>query len=282
MTISFFLSNASFKLYKIGVNLTNLTNIGLNNMINNKKQNQAGFTLVELSIVLVIIGLIVSGVLAGQALIQQAKVRGQLRQIEELKTAIGAFQSKYDFLPGDLPNPIRFFSTLTAPTTAPNGNGLIDGAVNGSTEAGVAFWELSLANLIQDRANGQGGLVRARIANVVGIVLNSGLTPFNWFQFGVGVQTATGDNFVASAATFGNGLTGSESYAIDSKIDDGKPGTGSVLLNTATQPNNQLTNATAAITGCASATDYYVDEVTTASGTSGSSRACRVAIRIGF
>ena len=54
-----------------------------------------GFTLIELSIVLVIIGLIVGGVLVGQDLIYAAKVRAQATQFERLKTAVYTFQGKY-------------------------------------------------------------------------------------------------------------------------------------------------------------------------------------------
>jgi prepilin-type N-terminal cleavage/methylation domain-containing protein len=67
-------------------------------------QNQ-GFTLIELSIVLVIIGLIVGGVLVGQNLIAAAAVRAQISQIEKYQTAANAFRGKYGYLPGDIPNP---------------------------------------------------------------------------------------------------------------------------------------------------------------------------------
>lgn len=66
---------------------------------------QRGFTLIELSIVLVIIGLIVGGVLVGQDLIRAAAVRGQISQIEKYKTAANTFLGKYGYLPGDIKDP---------------------------------------------------------------------------------------------------------------------------------------------------------------------------------
>lgn len=62
-----------------------------------------GFTLIELSIVLVIIGLIVGGVLVGRDLIQSSEIRAQIKQIEEFKTAVNTFKTKYGYLPGDMP-----------------------------------------------------------------------------------------------------------------------------------------------------------------------------------
>src|ERR1700710_2201298 len=64
-------------------------------------ENQ-GFTLIELSIVLVIIGLIVGGVLVGQDLIKAAATRAQISQIEKYNQAVNTFKTKYNGIPGDL------------------------------------------------------------------------------------------------------------------------------------------------------------------------------------
>src|SRR5579884_171721 len=63
---------------------------------------QRGFTLIEISIVLVIIGLIVGGVLVGQDLIRSAQVRATIAQIEKFNTAANTFKGKYGALPGDM------------------------------------------------------------------------------------------------------------------------------------------------------------------------------------
>ena len=63
---------------------------------------QKAFTLIELSIVLVIIGLIVGGVLVGQDLIKAAEIRAQVSQLEKFNTAVNTFHVKYNDIPGDI------------------------------------------------------------------------------------------------------------------------------------------------------------------------------------
>ena len=63
---------------------------------------RVGFTLIEVSIVLVIIGLLAGGVLVGRDLIEAAKIRQQITQIEQFKAAVNTFRAKYNALPGDL------------------------------------------------------------------------------------------------------------------------------------------------------------------------------------
>jgi prepilin-type N-terminal cleavage/methylation domain-containing protein len=87
-----------------------------------KKQEQ-GFTLVELAIVLVIIGLLLGAVLKGQQLIYNAKVKRVQNQIKEMEAAFYTYYDKYGYYPGDDPQASARWSG------APNGNG--DGAVDG-------------------------------------------------------------------------------------------------------------------------------------------------------
>ena len=81
--------------------------------------HRGGFTLIELSIVLVIIGLLAGGVLVGRDLIAAAALRSQITQIEKYNAAANTFRAKYGFLPGDLPAnqaAALGFATRTAPT----------------------------------------------------------------------------------------------------------------------------------------------------------------------
>src|ERR1017187_6744999 len=89
-----------------------------------------GFTLIELSIVLVVIGLIVGGVLVGQDLIKAAQVRAEVTQLEKFNSAVNTFRVKYAYLPGDIPDPdaSRFgFQARGSGEGMGDGNGIIEG-----------------------------------------------------------------------------------------------------------------------------------------------------------
>ena len=73
-----------------------------------------GFTLVELSIVLVILGLLVGGVLSGQSLIRAAELRSITAQQQRFVTSINAFRDKYFALPGDMTNAQSFWGVANA------------------------------------------------------------------------------------------------------------------------------------------------------------------------
>ena len=124
---------------------------------------KSGFTLIELSIVLVIIGLIIGGVLVGQDLISAAAIRAQIAQIEKYNTAVNTFRGKYDYLPGDIPDPYATqfgFVSRGQYQGMGDGNGVLEGvnlngpnqhfwALQGGGENAV-FWEdLTSANLIE-------------------------------------------------------------------------------------------------------------------------------------
>ena len=124
----------------------------------------AAFTLIELSIVLVIIGLIVGGVLVGQDLIRSAEIRSTLTQIERYNTAANTFIGKYGCLPGDCANATTFWglsnqcsinnNPFGSNTCNGDGNGQISSAFTGSGNSiahseTILFWQqLGLAGLI--------------------------------------------------------------------------------------------------------------------------------------
>src|ERR1700756_2788750 len=105
---------------------------------------KSGFTLIEMSIVLVIIGLIIGGILTGQDLINAAAIRAQISQIEKYNTAVNTFYGKYGYLPGDIPDPQASsfgFSPRGTLTGQGDGNGIIEGntgcgLASGPTQAG--------------------------------------------------------------------------------------------------------------------------------------------------
>jgi prepilin-type N-terminal cleavage/methylation domain-containing protein len=125
-----------------------------------------GFTLIEMSIVLVIIGLLVGGVLVGQTLILSAQIKAFGSTVAQLDTAVNTFRGKYDCLPGDCANATTFFGGgCTMPwdgtishigTCNGNGDGDIyslapgNDAPNGGQENAYFFQQLVLAGLIAD------------------------------------------------------------------------------------------------------------------------------------
>jgi prepilin-type N-terminal cleavage/methylation domain-containing protein len=106
-------------------------------------RSHVGFTLIELSIVLVIIGLIVGGVMVGKDLIKSAEIRKSINSLEQVNTAVNTFKMKYGCVPGDCTNTTSLFSGISAG----NGNGYID---NWSLESLAAVDSLRAANLLSD------------------------------------------------------------------------------------------------------------------------------------
>ena len=86
-----------------------------------------GFTLIELAIVLVVIGLLLGGVLKGQELIESARARNIISQLDSIKAAYYAFQDKYRAAPGDYPGSLAYanLSGITSPQVGGNGDGVV-------------------------------------------------------------------------------------------------------------------------------------------------------------
>jgi prepilin-type N-terminal cleavage/methylation domain-containing protein len=112
------------------------------------KKDQAGFTLVEIAIVMVIIGLLIGGVLKGQAMIQNAKVKRVVKQADELRASIMTFFDKYGVYPGDE-------NLANVPPGGGDANGDANGQMgNTAAERGDLYVDLSLADLISGTYTG--------------------------------------------------------------------------------------------------------------------------------
>ena len=111
------------------------------------KNQQRGFTLVEIAIVLVIIGLLLGGVLKGQELINSAKVKNIANDFRTIPLFIYGYQDKFKRLPGDDPNTDTRFGSNGTKATSPAGFVLGDGIIAGkwnsqtTTDENVLFWQ---------------------------------------------------------------------------------------------------------------------------------------------
>lgn len=97
---------------------------------------QRGFTLVEIAIVTMIIGLLLVAIFGGQNLIGQAKAKDVIAIIGDLRNGVTYFKQRYKYLPGDWPYTANEIPNITAATTVgTNGNGLVEGSINAAGEA---------------------------------------------------------------------------------------------------------------------------------------------------
>ena len=76
----------------------------MNNSNSNNNNNNKAFSLIELSIVLIIIGLLIAGIIGGKSLIESAKIRNVINEFNNLEKSIYAFKVIKDRLPGDVNN----------------------------------------------------------------------------------------------------------------------------------------------------------------------------------
>lgn len=177
-------------------------------------RRQHGFTLVEVAIVLVIIGLLVGGVLKGQEMITNAKVGRVEDDYKGISTAILAYQDRYGVLPGDDPSAAtRFRGTWTA---ADNGNG------NGTIEGGWAGPDSTLeSRKAWKHLRGAGFL-----AGPVDGTPASYQPPAHAFGGPVGLEQGL-YNLTGHVLVFGN-LPGNVAQTLETRGDDGNPARGTM------------------------------------------------------
>lgn len=214
----------------------------------------AAFTLVELSITLVIIGLLVGGILGGKTLIHAAELRNIGAEAEKYKGSVGAFMDKYIAYPGDMVNAQNFWGVLhatpstcdtTAATTGStatcNGNG--DKLVGFSTGLGyepLRFWQhLANGGMVDGFYTGTGTSYQVTAGtNVPPSKYPTGVWCTRYRDAGGGGsvyydETTTNHMFVFGTDSGANPcegriLTPEDALGIDIKLDDGKPSTGLV------------------------------------------------------
>ncbi|MDD2933690.1 MAG: prepilin-type N-terminal cleavage/methylation domain-containing protein [Methylotenera sp.] len=204
------------------------------------KKTQTGFTLIELAIVLVIIGLLLGGVLKGQELINSAKAKNIASDLRNIQIFIYGYQDKFRAIPGDDANASVHINGATNPTT-PAGtlnNSQINGAWNTTTvtDESALFWQhVRLAGFAT-------GPTATGDANYF---------PRNADSGRVGVQSITGFNTITGMTGLyvvcSENIIGRLAKQIDSNLDDGETSSGSLRAlgaGTAGAGTNAITSAT--------------------------------------
>lgn len=268
--------------------------------------SKLGFSLVELSIVLVILGLLVGGVLSGQSLIRAAELRAVSTQLNGFTVAARSFRDKYFAIPGDMNNATAFWGTdnVSCPngggssgTCNGNGNGIIGNGALGNTCENQEFWrQLALAGLIEGKYTPQtagscfGGFIagqdsaKLRISNGAAGISYVGPISSNAAFPGTTVWIGDYQNvfFVGANGNSVNGMPGAQAlmkpeelWNIDTKMDDGLPATGNVV---SIYPGTGFAPAASATTGCVTTNVSS----TAAYSLSNSSVVCGMAMKSGF
>ena len=188
------------------------------------KSQQSGFTLVEIAIVLVIIGLLLGGILKGQELINSAKVKNLANDFRVIPTYIYAYQDKFKSLPGDDANVTTHVTGATLATTpaASQGNGVINGNWNSATNTDESrlFWQhVRLANLAAGPTDPTDPTYTPK--NAVGGTLGISSAATAQLQ----ISGMSGTYQVCSA-----GILGKFAKQLDIQMDDGNTATGSLRV----------------------------------------------------
>lgn len=207
------------------------------------RRSEQGFTLVELAIVMVIIGLLIGGILKGQELINNAKISATVTQVKSMDAALNTFQDKYAALPGDMLTPsTRLPDCTTAPCNLPGDGNSKYANTAGSTptntqEGVVAFAHLSAADLLSGinlttnpstptfggllpAVKAGGGMWLGGSSNTGGATAITSLTANRTYL------ALNGSNEAISTTT--GALSPVDAAQIDRKVDDGSPISGAV------------------------------------------------------
>ena len=197
-------------------------------------KKQSGFTLIELAIVLVIIGLLLGGVLKGQELINSAKVKNMATDFKNVQVYIYGYQDKFKSLPGDDGQVVSHLTGATLATTGgTRSNGVIEGNWDSTTntDESVLFWQhVRLANL----ASGP-------------TTVDANFYPKNADGGRFGVQSMSGftsaTNMSGTYVACSRDVLGKFAKQLDVSLDDGDGSKGSVRVVVKATPTDGVAAA---------------------------------------
>lgn len=189
---------------------------------NRNPRGEAGFTLIEIAIVLVIIGLLLGGVLQGQQLIENSRVRSATNDINGIAAGAFSYQDRYGRLPGDDPGATNDRGSSWPRTeNAGDGNGVVEGELGATfdpaenSEVAYFFQDLRSAGFINGDPSLSGTLALPQ--NPFG-----GLTSIT----NEPVMATDGGSALGGMKVCMSNVTGSAATALDNQLDDGIPGSG--------------------------------------------------------
>ena len=217
------------------------------------RRQQSGFTLVEIAIVLVIIGLLLGGILKGQELINSAKAKSFAQDFRNIQTALYGYQDRFKALPGDHAAAATALPAPTADVATPAttlGNGQIDGAWNSilaTDESCLAWQHLRKAGFYSGPTN----------EGVVVCTTGSPYLPTNADGGRIGIssviQMTSPTPMTGSFNICSTGILGKFAKQLDTQLDDGNTLTGSLRTSDLATPGTALANS-----GVADSTSYLV------------------------
>jgi len=243
--------------------------------------NQRAFTLVELSVVLVIIGLLAGAILAGQSFIRAAQLRGVASEFTKYQSAFMTFSEEYSGLPGDLKNAQTYWGVApSCPgdyTTPAVDSKTCNGDGNNVTNVAerYRFWQhLANAGLIEGRYIGVPAIAGTASLTAAAAGTAVPASKINSAMYQVAMMpdfTASNiynsterrhgiflvGNASAQVGSPAGVLTPEETWNLDTKIDDGKPGNGKLM---------HMTPSSATVGACVSGTDPYAARYDTTNG----------------
>lgn len=196
--------------------------------------SKRGFTLIELSVVIVIIGLIVAGIVAGQSLVKQAKLRAVIADFNKINQSINTFELQYDALPGDISN----FNSYFSGSPVGDGNGALVRDSADLTE-NLYFWQhLASAGFIDGvftHADQGSPSALPGVSVLASPISNAGYFMSDAYEspglFGVTSGTVVSLTNFNTGDDFGSVLSALDAQIIDLKMDDGLPALGIVFTD---------------------------------------------------